>query len=267
MSGDTKEALARIMKENGVECYGVCPYDELRGRELSCRAEERIPKGVRSCIVMLFPYRVEKTRGNVSAYAAVKDYHKVAGKRLDTISGCLRKEFAGNAFEWFCDNSPVPEVWAAARAGLGVIGRNRLLIHKRYGSYVFIGEILTDMPLPPSDADGMKTCIGCGACEAACPVRNLPEFERSRCLSEITQRKGELTKREEELLRTSGCAWGCDICQEACPLNRFAELSPLPELCESYRPSAEDGEHAPDRAFLWRGEKVIDRNLCILKKK
>ena len=141
MSGDTKEALARIMKENGVECYGVCPYDELRGRELSCRAAERIPKGVRSCIVMLFPYRVETTRGNVSAYAAVKDYHKVAGKRLDTISGCLRKEFARNAFEWFCDNSPVPEVWAAVQE----VNRERALISANNAlpkPFLFTGKLI-----------------------------------------------------------------------------------------------------------------------------
>ena len=267
MSGDAKEALVRVMKENGVECYGVCPYEELRGRELSCRARERIPQGVRSCIVLLFPYRVAKIRGNVSAYAAVKDYHTVAGERLGTISARLREEFPGYSFEWFCDNSPIPEVWAAARAGLGVIGRNRLFIHRRYGSYVFIGEILTDMPLPPDGTGNVESCIGCGACEAACPMSILPEFGRASCLSDITQRKGGLTEEEEGLLRASGCAWGCDICQEACPMNREAALSPLPEFRESYRPSAEEGEHAPDRAYLWRGEKVINRNLRILKKK
>lgn len=266
MSSGAQAAIARVMKENGVECYGVCPYDELRGWELSCRARERIPEGVRSCIMLLFPYRVVKARGNISAYAAVKDYHAVAGERLKAVAERLREEFPNHSFEWFCDNSPIPEVWAAARAGLGVIGRNRLLIHKRYGSYVFVGEILTGLPLPPEGAGSVEACIGCGACEAACPMQNLPDFRRKSCLSDITQRRGELTEREEELIRATGCAWGCDICQEACPMNRTAALGPLPEFRESYQPSAKEGKYAPDRAFLWRGEKVINRNLRILKK-
>ena len=95
-----------------------------------------------------FPYAVKDLpKRNISRYAIVADYHIVAMEMLNSISEQLMLEFPGFQFEPFVDNSPIREVHAAVLAGIGVLGKNALLIHPQYGSYVFIGEIVTDLAL------------------------------------------------------------------------------------------------------------------------
>ena len=107
-------------------------------------------------------------------------------------------------------------------AGLGVLGDNGLLITPRWGSFVFIGEIITLSEAPPEPAP-LKFCAHCGRCSAACPSPD-------SCLSALTQKKGALSAGEEELIRRSGSVWGCDICQLACPCNDGAEETAIPEF-------------------------------------
>lgn len=135
-------------------------------RLLECRAKARIPQRAKSVIVCLFPYHVaEPQRRNISRYAMVEDYHIVAGNMLKAACERLKSAFPENEFVFFTDNSPIREVSSAVRAGLGVLGKNGLLIHPKYGSFVFIGEIVTDLTVPGAKANGM--CIGCGRCAAA----------------------------------------------------------------------------------------------------
>jgi epoxyqueuosine reductase len=158
-------------------------------------------------------------------------------------------------------------VVAAAKAGLGVIGENTLLINPDYGSWVFIGEIVTTLPIDTAKNTGLHRCIGCGKCVAACPAGILGrlDFDKTKCLSNITQSKGELTPQQTKLIKASGCAWGCDICQSVCPMNNNAAITPLEPFKTDLRPQVKVGDPIDGRAYAWRGRAVIERNLAILK--
>lgn len=245
---------------------GVCSFEPLRSRLISCRAQARLPQNAQSVVVVLFPYHVGK-QGNLSRYAIVPDYHGVVVPVLEQLSAQLEETFSPWQFRAFCDNSPVPEVRAAAMSGLGAMGDNGLLIHPEYGSWVFIGEIVTDALLEPT-GNGFAECLHCGRCSQLCPGGALhgTAFDRDRCLSHITQKKGELRPQEAALIQENGLAWGCDTCQEVCPLNRTARTTQILPFLTGARETVEKGDalRFPDRAYLWRGPKVIERNIELL---
>ena len=249
-----------------VSDFGICDFAELAPHLLSCRAAARVPKNAKSVLVCLFPYRFEANeKRELSYYACVPDYHYAAGAVLDALVNALGQAYPAFSFVPFIDNSPIPEVYAAARAGLGRIGDHRLLIHPVYGSYVFIGEIVTDMELPATNAP-LAYCEHCGACAAACHGGCLPGEDRTLCVSAISQKKGELTTTEIALLRKSGLVWGCDTCQEVCPHNKTAKIAPHPCFTE-YIPTLVDPNDPcfPTRAYAWRGKVVPYRNKELLK--
>lgn len=265
-------AVGKIMLDCGMPVWGVAPYGSAAPRLIPCGGLRRLPEGARSIVVALFPYYCGQKRGEVSRYAAGADYHGVAGEMLSKAAELLRRRFPNRRFEPFCDASPIPEVEAARLAGLGAVGKNGLLISPRYGSYVFIGELVTDLELEASSTPG-GTCAGCGKCAEACPGGALREkFNCGRCVSHLTQRKGELSPEERELIRTAGYLWGCDLCQEVCPLNRKIEMTPIEafkkDLVDTFsREELEnDGFKSRNagRAFMWRGKAVLLRNHGIL---
>ena len=138
--------IKTILSCAGIPIFGCCPFEPLRPQILECRAKERLPADAKSIFVALFPYAMEEAAyqgGNLSRYAAVGDYHEIVPQYLKRAVSALEQAFPEEAFVPFTDNSPIPEVRAAALAGLGRIGQNGLLIHERYGSWVFIGEIVT----------------------------------------------------------------------------------------------------------------------------
>ena len=164
--------IKTILSCAGIPIFGCCPFEPLRPQILECRAKERLPADAKSIFVALFPYAMEEAAyqgGNLSRYAAVGDYHEIVPQYLKRAVSALEQAFPEEAFVPFTDNSPIPEVRAAALAGLGRIGQNGLLIHERYGSWVFIGEIVTTLPIdaPPHQ---IRPCIGCGRCISACPT-------------------------------------------------------------------------------------------------
>lgn len=249
--------------------WGACGFEPLRPKLLNCRALSRLPEGAKTVIAAVFPYLLDEQiykGSNVSKYAVVRDYHSVVGERLDEAARELKILFPGEDFVPFTDNSPVPEVAAALSAGLGAAGDNGLLIHERFGSFVFIGEIVTTLQLPFEEKEP-KTCLHCGRCASACPSGAITEkgVDPVKCLSAVTQRKGELTLREEELIRESGCAWGCDVCQNVCPLNKKAEPTDMEEFKSDPVPVVLTGCELNGRAYEWRGRKVIERNLSLFK--
>lgn len=247
--------------------YGVCDFSELHPYLLSCRAAARVPKNAKSVILCVFPYRfATDNKRQLSYYACVPDYHAAAGAVLEAAAKKLADTFSSFSFVPFIDNSPIPEVYAAARAGLGVIGDNRLLIHPTFGSYVFIGEIVTDMEITPTDA-AVTHCEHCGACSTACPGKCLPGTDRARCVSAISQKKGELNDQETALLQKGGLIWGCDTCQEACPHNKAATFAPHPCFTDCI-PTLLDADDArfSTRAYAWRGAAVPLRNKRLLGK-
>ena len=208
---------------------------------------------------------------NVSCYAVSRDYHGFFQELYTELIPQLEAAFPQNRFVGFADHSPVAEVEAAALAGLGVIGKNHLLITKPYASYVFLGTLVTDASIPAS-VHPIEHCINCGKCVSACPATSPAD-----CLSAITQKKGALSDAEIETMRKHGSVWGCDICQLICPHTQKAIadktiFSPIPYFSEKTishltldaLDRMSDAEFS-ERAFAWRGRDTIRRNLLLLQ--
>lgn len=259
--------VGRILDEAGLPLHGFCPFAEVAGRLRSCRASGRLPERAGTVIAALFPYRFayEDAR-NLSRYACVPDYHQAAGDWLTRAARQLEGAFPSEAFVPFIDNSPLPEVYAAALAGLGCIGDHGLLIHPRYGSWVFIGTIVSTLPLGGA-AQAPRGCRHCGACSRRCPGACIGAG-RETCLSALTQKKGVLTPEEEARIRGGGLVWGCDACQEVCPLNAGAAIAPHP-CFTSYDPWLSEASLADldGKAYAWRGQAVLRRNLRLFSER
>lgn len=254
-----KTKILEILKEAGINDAGFCAFSFIEDKILECRAKMRLPQNAKTVIMCAFPYKVSEEKPiNISRYAAVKDYHEIVGKYLSLASIRLKEKFPNNNFEWFVDNSPIPEVYAAALSGIGVRGDNNLLITPKYGSWVFLGEIVTDIEIKTENK--YSECLHCGKCSSACPKKKC-EIE---CLSEISQKKRELTEMERNALKENNILWGCDICADVCPMNKNVLIKPLPDFILEYRERYVPNEEISGRAYAWRGEKVILRNWKIL---
>ncbi len=266
-----QNAIAKIAKaiaDAGIPDFGVVSYDTVLPL-LPCRGVSRLPQTPKSVILCIFPYRVaEPPLRNISRYAMVEDYHVVATNLLNDVCNACREVFSGASFVPFVDNSPIREIPAAVLAGLGAMGQNGLLIHPRYGSYLFLGEIVTDLELPASEQTSAG-CQNCGRCVAACPAHAITEkgVNPAMCLSHITQKKGALTPEEIALIRCGNLLWGCDRCQEVCPHNNALPETPIAAFLENIEPYV-TRERIPQlvstRAFGFRGVGVIERNFEIL---
>lgn len=261
--------INKILSETA-PVYGFCSFDQIKDSLIDCRAKSRIPENARSIIVMLFPYYLgdEAYDGSdISKYAVVPDYHKTVTEILDNASKKLKEAFPEDEFVVFTDNSPIPEVKAAILAGLGIRGLNGLFFNKEYGSWVFIGEIVTTKAFDYIKVEN-TACFGCRKCIEACPAKAISEngIDPEKCLSAVTQKKGELTEEQKEMIKSSGCAWGCDICQNVCPMNKKVKSEPIEIFKNGAELKARADSDISDRAYSWRGEKVIKRNLEILYK-
>lgn len=249
-----KETIISCFNKSGIKDASFCAFLPLSYFLFDCAAKKRLPKNAKTVLTCFLPYKVKDEKPfNISRYAAVPDYHEIFTQKLNNTCALLRKNFPDNTFEPFCDNSPLREVYAAAKSGLGVLGDNGLLITKEYGSFVFLGEIVTDLYI---ECDGeIKECLHCGNCKKGCPKDTLGE-----CLSAVTQKKGELSPAQKKAVKENGSLWGCDICQENCPFNITAKTTYVTEFINGYKDRYEKGEDIKNRAFAWRGEKVILRN-------
>lgn len=236
-----------------------------------------------SAVVCLFPYFSGVREGaDLSVYAYSLDYHKIVDTYLEKIEKFIQGLSPHAKTSRHVDTGAPRDKELAHMAGLGFYGRNSLIINEKYGSFAFIGYVMTDLALP-SDAPLDKTCASCGACQAACPGSAISEngFCAEKCASKISQTKGELTKEQQDILKKSGYIWGCDICQNVCPHNknvRHTNLLPFTEnlvftLSKDELESLSDQEFKQkygNRAFSWRGRATILRNskiLSVLKRK
>ena len=247
----------------GAASVGFCDARQIP--RIHCRAEQRIPGGTRTLITALFGYYSgEHPERSICKYAIPDDYHTVVGDILRRASGLFAERFPGERFEPFCDVSPFLEVRAAQLSGLGVVGKNGLLISPVTGLYHFIGEIATTMTLPLSEPIP-GSCLGCDRCLEACPTGALKLRNHELCLSLITQRKGELTEQEQRLISASGIAWGCDVCMDVCPM-RVCSLTAIPQFLTGLDPvitSENAASLIKRKAWGYRGIKVILRNLAL----
>jgi len=167
----------------------------------------------------------EENNYKISKYAYGKDYHQIIKQKLNQLIEFIRAEAGEINARAFTDSAPVLDRAWAARAGLGWIGKNTNLINRKQGSFFFIGEIITDLEL---DYDGKKIenfCGTCTKCIDACPTGALKPYEvdARRCISYLTIENKEESITAEFKGRFEDWIFGCDICQDVCPWNRFSE--------------------------------------------
>ena len=163
-------------------------------------------------------------QGRISRYAIGRDYHNVLSGKLRNVAKKLRDLFPSDRFQYFCDSSPLDERFYAGRAGLGIIGKNTLLITRKYGSWIVLGGIISTRDSSvKSPAWKVRSCPpACTRCIDACPTGALRapyKLNASRCLSYLTiEFKGIIPVKLRPMLKNR--LFGCDACQEACPFNR-----------------------------------------------
>jgi epoxyqueuosine reductase QueG len=227
-----------------------------------------------SVVIFAVPYLTRESAGerNISSYAVSKDYHIFFKNLFEDLTAKLKNKYPQYKFAGFSDHSPINEIKAAAKSGIGLIGTNHLLITEKYSSYVFIGEIITDAILP-STPQSISHCIDCKKCVLACPIN----LDITKCLSEATQKKAPLSSDEISNIKSSGCVWGCDICQEVCPYTikakenktiftdiEFFKNNQI-SIVTSDNIENMNEESFSQRAYSWRGKNVILRNIKLIE--
>jgi epoxyqueuosine reductase len=169
--------------------------------------------------------------GFVSRYALGRDYHKVMRNRLQRLASLIEAEIGPFGYRAFVDSAPVLEKALAQKAGLGWIGKHTNLLAREAGSWFFLGELYTDLPLP-ADPPGEAHCGTCTACMDVCPTRAIVapyQLDARLCISYLTiELKGSIPEPLRPLLGNR--IYGCDDCQLVCPWNRFARLSAEPDF-------------------------------------
>ncbi|MBL6748961.1 MAG: tRNA epoxyqueuosine(34) reductase QueG [Nevskia sp.] len=169
-------------------------------------------------------------RAYISRYALGRDYHKLMRARLKQLAQRIERAAGPFGYRVLCDSAPALEKALARNAGLGWIGKHTLLLHRQAGSWFFIGEIYTDLPLPAAREVQKDHCGTCQACIDICPTRAIVapyRLDARRCISYLTiENRGAIP--EEFRAAVGNRIFGCDDCQLACPWNRYARLSADP---------------------------------------
>lgn len=289
---DMKEKIINYAKKLNIEYCGIAPvehYTDLE-KKLSYRRvkfgisefeEDSIEKRTnpkitfpwaKSIIVCLFPYYTgEDAVANVSRYARIPDYHAIAKNKLCAISDFIKEQTDAKC-ECFADTGVLHDRYLAYRAGLGFFGLNTCLINEKYGSYFFIGYIVTDLELR-HDKPMDRTCDMCNRCVSACCGSALDgeyNFDVKKCVSYITQIK-EITETQKEILSSQSMVYGCDRCQEVCPHNENIPKTPIKEFYEKRcsfltenellnQSNKEFKRNYGDFPFSWRGKATILKN-------
>ena len=198
--------------------------------------------GARSVISLMYNYYPEKVQDSdsykISKYAYGEDYHRVIKDKLKELVEILRHEVGDFNARVFTDSAPIMERSWAERSGLGWIGKHSLLINREKGSFFFLAEIICDLSPEPDPAFKSDHCGTCTRCVDACPTEAIiPDktVDASRCISYFTiELKNEIP--QEFRGKFEDWMFGCDICQDVCPWNRFSiphseeRFEPRPEL-------------------------------------
>ncbi len=193
----------------------------------------RLVEGARSVVSLLYNYCPEKTlpaekNYKIAKYAYGEDYHFVIKKKLNELFTGLKEMIRDIQGRVFVDSAPVLERQLAARSGLGWIGKNTMLINKQHGSFFFIAELITDLELIP-DGPIPDYCGTCTRCLDACPTQALTPYQMdaSKCISYLTiELKDEIPEGFKGKMKD--WIFGCDICQDVCPWNRFSRSHDQP---------------------------------------
>jgi epoxyqueuosine reductase len=234
---------------HGTMGYMARPDRQQRRRDLNT-----ILPGAQSMIVVGLDYRTlavpdeilnDPRRGRIASYAWGLDYHDWMTPRLEAMAAWIQQEVGQKTcHRVYVDTGAILERSHAQQAGLGFIGKNTMLIHPRRGSSFFLGEILTDLEFYPYDSPGRQTMCGtCTRCLAACPTDAFPQphvLDARRCISYLTiEHRGWIGR--DLRPRMDNWVFGCDICQDVCPFERFAAPSPV----QAFYPTAVDRAAPP----------------------
>ena len=167
----------------------------------------------------------DSRRAFVSRYALGRDYHKLIRKRLQKLADFIARQTRYFSYRVFVDSAPVLEKALAEKAGLGWIGKHSNLLNKSSGSWFFLGELYTNLPLPVDTAPGENHCGTCRACIDSCPTQAIVapfQVDARRCISYLTiELRGSIPL--EFRAAMGNRIYGCDDCQLVCPWNRFAK--------------------------------------------
>lgn len=173
------------------------------------------------------PSCVEKGKGTISNYAWGDDYHQIMKEKLEAVLLQLQAFVPQARGQIYVDTGPILERSFAEQAGIGWIGKNTCVIHPRFGSYLFLGEILLNLDLE-KDMSELDHCGSCTRCLEACPTQALTDYvlDATRCIAYLTnEKRGEFSKEEKSMIGQS--IFGCDICQQVCPWNEKAAIPNL----------------------------------------
>lgn len=218
-------------------CHGSMDY-LARHREKRIDPRRLFP-WARSIICIALSYNTppaacppERPVGRIARYAQRRDYHQVIKTRLSSLAERIRQAADQEARLRVCvDTVPLAEKHHAARAGLGWIGKNGLLINQHFGSWLLLGEIIIDLPLT-YDTPVESRCGDCNLCMRSCPTGALVgphQLDARRCVSYLTVESGQRLPSDLAGLMDAW-AFGCDMCQESCPFNRTAAQTADPEI-------------------------------------
>ena len=167
----------------------------------------------------------------IARYALGRDYHKVLRARLQQLADRISAAVGEHHYRVFTDSAPVLEVELARKSGLGWRGKHTLLLNRAHGSWFFLGEIYTDLPLPV-DAPESNQCGSCHSCIDVCPTAAIVapyQLDARRCISYLTiELKGAIPEEFRPLMGNR--IYGCDDCQLVCPWNRFAQTAELADF-------------------------------------
>ncbi len=261
------EAEARLLQWLDLGYHGDMDYLARHGSKRS-RPAELVPGTLRVLSLRMdyFPdtardaadVLADPALAYVSRYALGRDYHKVLRQRLERLAQRIGAEVGPFNYRVFTDSAPVMEVELARRAGLGWRGKHTLLLDREAGSWFFLGEIYTDLPLPV-DAPVAEHCGTCSRCIEACPTGAIVApylLDARRCISYLTiEHHGSIPEDLRPLLGNR--IYGCDDCQLVCPWNKFAG----PAQCEEFR--VRNGLDAASlvELFAWT-EEEFERRLA-----
>lgn len=195
----------------------------------------KLVPGAKSIISLAFnyytpPQQADLTAPKLSTYAYGRDYHKVLRKRLKPLMAFIRKRFGEVNMRAFVDSGPVMEKAWAQRSGVGWIGKHTNVIRQGEGSFFFLCELIADLELEP-DPPATDHCGTCRRCIDACPTDAITPYQvdGTKCISYLTIELRDAIP-EEFAGRMAGWAFGCDICQQVCPWNRFSTQHAEPEF-------------------------------------
>jgi len=271
---DLREEEARLLDWLGQGRHGEMDYMARHGsrrarpaelvpgtlRVITARLDYLPPRAKPAAAVLADPYRAY-----VARYALGRDYHKVLRNKLARLVRRIADAVGPFHYRVFTDSAPVLEVALAAKSGLGWRGKHTLLLTREAGSFFFLGEIYTDLPLPVT-GPASEHCGSCRACIDACPTGAIVapyELDARRCISYLTiELKGSIPEELRPLIGNR--VYGCDDCQLVCPWNKYASPSPEPDF--AVRHGLDDAElialfQWPEQEFEARTEGSAIRRI------